>query len=98
MRKTQVFRPLQPRSMRRRIRSSLAAPKGAMALVCLWLICSSDSPAALLVMVEIAATRRPRNRAKITSGTVDMPTASAPKIRIARISAGVSNEGPEYQA
>ena len=52
----------------------------------------------MLVMVEIAATRRPRKRARITSGTVDMPTASAPSVRMARISAGVSNEGPEYQA
>jgi hypothetical protein len=55
-------------------------------------------PAALLVIVEIAATFRPRKRARITSGTVDMPTASAPRMRIARISAGVSKEGPEYQA
>ena len=34
----------------------------------------------------------------MTSGTVDMPTASAPSVRIARISAGVSKEGPEYHA
>ena len=52
----------------------------------------------MLVMTLTAATRRPRNRARITSGTVDMPTASAPSVRIALISAGVSNEGPEYQA
>jgi hypothetical protein len=69
-----------------------------MALVCSWLILSSESPAALLVIVEIAATFRPRKRARITSGTVDMPTASAPRMRIARISAGVSKEGPEYHA
>ena len=55
-------------------------------------------PAAMLVMVEIAATRSPRKRARITSGTVDMPTASAPRMRSARISAGVSKLGPEYQA
>ena len=48
----------------------------------------------MLVMVEIAATLSPRNRARITSGTVDMPTASPPSVRIARISAGVSNDGP----
>ena len=53
---------------------------------------------AMLVIVEIAATFSPRNRARIASGTVDMPTASAPKMRIARISAGVSKDGPEYQA
>ena len=69
-----------------------------MALVCSWLIASSLRPAAMLVIVEIAATLRPRNRARITSGTVDMPTASAPSVRMARISAGVSKEGPEYQA
>jgi hypothetical protein len=57
-----------------------------------------DIPAAMLVSTDTAATRRPRKRARITSGTVDMPTASAPSIRIARISAGVSKEGPEYQA
>ena len=34
-------------------------------------------PAAMLVMVEIAATRSPRNRARITSGTVDIPTGEA---------------------
>ena len=30
----------------------------------------------------------------MTSGTVDMPTASAPSVRNARISAGVSKLGP----
>ena len=33
-------------------------------------------------------------RAAVTSGTVDMPTASAPSVRNTRISAGVSKEGP----
>jgi hypothetical protein len=46
-------------------------------------------------MTEQAATRIPRNSARITSGTVDMPTAFAPMIRAMRISAGVSKEGPE---
>src|SRR5690606_19972799 len=78
--------------------SSFDAPIGAIALVWAWLIASSDMPAAMLVMVETAATRSPRKRARITSGTVDMPTASAPRIFSARISAGVSKEGPEYQA
>ena len=36
--------------------------------------------------------------AKITSGTVDIPTTSAPKYCIALISAGVSKDGPENQA
>ena len=57
----------------------------------------ADSPDTA-ALVEIAATFRPRKRARITSGTVDMPTASPPRILIARISAGVSKDGPEYQA
>ena len=52
----------------------------------------------MFVIVEIAATRSPRKRARITSGTFDMPTASAPSSFSARISAGVSKLGPEYQA
>lgn len=51
----------------------------------------------MLVTVEIAATLSPRKRARITSGTVDMPTASPPSSFSIRISAGVSKEGPEYQ-
>src|SRR5690606_35627581 len=92
--------PAQTRSRkyRRSTGSSLAAASGAMALVCSWLISTSLMPAALLVMTETAASLGPRKRARITSGTVDMPTASGPRVRIARISAGVSNEGPEYQA
>jgi hypothetical protein len=52
-------------------------------------------PAARLVITEQAATRRPRKRARMTSGTVDMPTALAPMVRAMRISAGVSKLGPE---
>ena len=55
-------------------------------------------PAAMLVMTEKASTRILRKRARITSGTVDMPTASAPSTRAMRISAGVSKVGPENQA
>ena len=51
-----------------------------------------------VVIDEIAPTFRPKKRAKMTSGTVDMPTASAPRILSAWISAGVSKDGPEYQA
>ena len=51
-------------------------------------------PSARLVIAETAATRRPAWRATIASGTVDMPTASAPRVRKARISAGVSKLGP----
>jgi hypothetical protein len=43
-----------------------------------------------LVIAETAATRRPWARAAITSGTVDIPTASTPQERKMAISAGVS--------
>src|SRR5207245_2741562 len=38
----------------------------------------ADKPAATLVMLENPRHRSPRARAAITSGTVDIPTASAP--------------------
>ena len=50
----------------------------------------SESPPARLVMHEMAATASPHCRATIASGTVLIPTASAPSRRNARISAGVS--------
>ena len=57
----------------------------------------SIKPAARLVMPEITETRRPQCRAASTSGTVDMPTASAPRILNALIYAGVSKLGPGHQ-
>jgi hypothetical protein len=48
-----------------------------------------------LVITEAAATLKPSILAMMTSGTVDMPTASAPRMRAIRISAGVSKLGPE---
>ena len=48
------------------------------------------SPAARLVMSEMQPTCMPRCRARETSGTVDIPTASAPIERNIRTSAGVS--------
>ena len=51
-------------------------------------------PAAMLVMQLTPSTRMPQCRATIVSGTVDMPTASAPRMRAMRISAGVSYVGP----
>ena len=42
---------------------------------------ASSTPAAMLVMQERPSTRMPMWRAAITSGTVDMPTASAPSVR-----------------
>src|SRR5450432_333089 len=47
-------------------------------------------PAAIFVTQEIPNTRIPECRAASTSGTVDMPTRSAPSVLNARISAGVS--------
>ena len=41
-------------------------------------------------MHEMPSTSMPMWRATMASGTVDMPTASAPSVRNARISAGVS--------
>ena len=49
-----------------------------------------STPAAMLVMHEMPSTSSPMCRATIASGTVDIPTASAPSARKARISAGVS--------
>src|SRR5438445_6268326 len=83
------------RNTRCRTVASRDPPTGAMSLVS-W--CESSAPvmpAAKLVMTEQAATRRPRKRARMTSGTVDMPTALAPMMRAMRISAGVSKHGPE---
>ena len=47
-----------------------------------------------LLITEIPRTRRPACTAAMTSGTVDMPTASAPIRRRNRVSAGVSRLGP----
>ena len=47
-------------------------------------------PAARLEIKVKPATFNPAARARMASGTVDMPTASAPRLRNARISAGVS--------
>ena len=50
----------------------------------------SCMPAAMFAMHDTPRTSSPMCRATIASGTVDMPTASAPRTRKARISAGVS--------
>ena len=54
----------------------------------------AENPAAILDTQDIPAMRMPICRAAMASGTVDMPTASAPIVRSARISAGVSKLGP----
>ena len=71
-----------------------AAARAASRSVCSWLTGSSLMPSAKLVIAETAATRSPQCRATIVSWTVDMPTASAPSVWKARISAGVSKLGP----
>ena len=52
----------------------------------------------MLVTFESAATSMPAWRARMTSGTVDMPTRCAPMVAAMRISAGVSKCGPQNQA
>ena len=51
-------------------------------------------PAAIFVMTEKPSSSIPQCAAVSASVTVDMPTASPPSSRMARISAGVSNCGP----
>ena len=51
-------------------------------------------PAAWFVMHEMPITRAPMCRATTTSGTVDMPVASAPSVCSILTSAGVSYVGP----
>ena len=67
-----------------------AATRLAVAITSAWSSGCGSTPAAMLVMHEIPSTFRPMWRATIASGTVDMPTASAPIVRRNRISAGVS--------
>ncbi len=55
-----------------------------------WLNACLLIPAARLVMQDNPTTFNPAALASNASGTVDMPTASAPKVRKARISAGDS--------
>ena len=55
-----------------------------------WVNFALPNPAARLVIQEIAATRRLYWLATMASGTVLIPTASAPSFLKARISAGVS--------
>ena len=92
-----------PNNTLQRFKASLAAafrvspklkPSSSIALPnCILLM-----PAAQLHMQESPATRMPIALAKIASGTVDIPTASAPAARKKRISAGVSNDGPANPA
>ena len=62
----------------------------AVSITSWWSSGAGSTPAAMLVMHEMPSTSMPMWRATIASGTVDMPTASAPIVRRNLISAGVS--------
>lgn len=71
-----------------------AAAADAAVSVWWWSTGPSPSPTPRLVTTAQPTTRRPQWRAMMHSGTVDMPTASAPSSFIIRTSAGVSKDGP----
>ena len=52
--------------------------RAAVSITSEWFSGWSSTPAAMFVMHEMASTSMPMWRATIVSGTVDMPTASAP--------------------
>lgn len=66
----------------------------AMAVTSLWDNSVEDRPAALLVIKDIPSIFIPQCLATIASGTVDIPAASAPRMAMPLISAGVSYWGP----
>src|SRR5579863_7567948 len=70
-------------------------PASASSFVSSWLGLAPARLAPKLVTTDTARHLRPSRRARMTSGTVDMPTRSAPRILAALISAGVSKDGPE---
>src|SRR5688500_14265142 len=88
---------VQPAIMRLSSRRRSTAALAATVMVCSWLNGALLMPAPRLVMMEKPATLMPTWRARITSGTVDMPTAAPPICRAKRTSAGVSKCGPENQ-
>ena len=53
----------------------------AVSITSAWSSGCGSTPAAMLVMHEMPSTSIPMCRATIASGTVDMPTASAPIVR-----------------
>src|SRR5690606_19279671 len=74
------------RTRRRKVSPLFAAISSTSSPVAWW----PASGTAMSVMVESPSTRMPRWRAFSTSWTVDMPTASAPRVRKARSSARVA--------
>src|ERR1700722_3335884 len=83
------------RTKARSNRLNLAEPSAATSLVSAWVGSPPARPAPKFVTSDTARQRNPCRRARMTSGTVDMPTRSAPRIFAARTSAGVSTLGPE---
>ena len=81
-----------------RLCARAVTPLGPVVAVCLWAGFVPQARRLLRDTPVRVATVSPAWRARITSGTVDMPTASAPRVRSARISAGVSKLGPVTQA
>src|SRR5262249_29181562 len=88
--------PEDPGSIARKARRMRTPPSSARCAVASTSACerAPPSPAAALVTQLRHATRAPMCTAAMTSGTVLMPTASAPSVRSMRISAGVSYDGP----
>ena len=62
----------------------------AVSVTSSWLSFTGNTPAAIFVTQLTPTTCMPQCPATIASGTVDMPTVSAPIMRNMRISAGVS--------
>ena len=92
-------RPLESRDDPRQRGRGTPPPRGRWSpSTSAWLIGALESPDARFVMQLTPTTRMPIARATITSGTVDMPTASAPSAASIRTSAGVSYVGPRSPA
>ena len=71
-------------------RPSVSRTRSPAAVTSAWESGPPPIPAATFDTTATAHAGTPMWRAAITSGTVDMPTRSAPRARSIRISAGVS--------
>src|SRR5262249_21714715 len=79
---------------RRTTRDSFSSAAFATATISSWLTGARASGRHMSVTTENPSTRSPLWTPTITSGTVDMPTTSAPRPRRKRYSARVSRFGP----
>ena len=68
----------------------VALTRLAVSVTSAWLSFWGRTPAAMLVTQLMPTTFMPQWPATKASGTVDIPTVSAPRVRNIRISAGVS--------